>query len=1295
ELPAKKNLGLFGGKASLDEAVNVAISGGSCKQHKATYKAITTVSSISEPLQLLHMDLFGPTSIRSIDHKYYCLVITDDYSSDHLGICDGKTEMGICWITCPVNRAYRVYNMANKRVEETMNLRFLEEKANIQGIGFQDDDSDSTVMKQELARLKDQEQRATSDAERLRLGFANSTSVFPRGVPSGIVQTISFYEAEPPTDFSSPSDLGKILLPAPVHPQSLIIGEPNSSIQTRSQVYKKTTGETAFLSYIQDQQRNNHTDFQHCLFALVSFFKLTKKVNLYCGLSGYQKQAEVAKGMVMDVKSVFLYRSIDEEVYVTQPKGFMDPQYPKKVYKVVKALYGLHQAPRAWYATLSTFLLKHGYRRGTIDKTLFLKKHKRDIILVQVYVDDIIFGSTKKAWCDEFEALMKGEFEMSAMGELIFFLGLQVQQRPDGIFIGQDKYVQEILKKFDLESVGLPTTPIEAPKLSSWPVLMFASIHVHGIKSLLLLRFESSEEIFIGKARSKQLWRPLLMSEYVAAANVVFGSDDYHQVLDFLRASHIRSPELGPSAILATIDETPYTITEDSVRSSLQLADDGGIDDLPIAEIYSEMDNLGYVTEGKLTFYKNKFSPQWRFLVHTILHCLSIKSGSWDQFGSSLAVALICLSIGRTFNWSSYIFKRMVSNIGNAKKFLMYPRFLQTILGIETSITREYHVFKLSSKLFANMKLNFEGQPMPLLAAMLPQVQEGEGAGVAAQVVPPPIPAPIPKPMPEPDQPQDHLLHPIQQTSGPFLPPYVEDEPFFYFCAKGNKKEGGLSDLTMKAGGEQAVDLDALIALANAAMTVDSNIPPGGASSNPAISSHIPTDVPIGGDFAPAHSTSPSRDPFKGKAAKFRSLKREISEKEKLKLQRQDAFMQSSWNKRLELSGSSRGRPDKQRHFKEQKVMTFPILSVPDVPQPPVVSSPKYSGTRRKSLGRSRITKPKSILIKLDLDADDKTFIKVVSDEDSKDAAPIFGLLCGVDRFSRGGKGSLVGKINILAIRIKLMEKMLKHKLEIDKDVVGNDMNTAEQLIQFIKNQLADAPKFLLLDLVLWSLNWPMFEVYLLVEMSLKSTWEQTLSGSQGFAIAHNAITVCGVGLVLISPGYVVPTGKDNFIVSAGRRNMVPAASNWLERLPAGSITTWEDLTTRFLAQFFPPERTAKLRNDILIFQQHHGESLSEAWTRFKDLLQKVPHHGIDCWLQIQNFYDHVSFHLKCEIDRTAGGKLHDKNADESWEIIENLALYDHEGWNDIKEFIKPVKAISTPQSTSKTPDRRLLELKD
>ncbi|GJY92995.1 zinc finger, CCHC-type containing protein [Tanacetum coccineum] len=120
-------------------------------------------------------------------------------------------------------------------------------------------------------------------------------------------------------------------------------------------------------------------------------------------------------------------------------------------------------------------------------------------------------------------------------------------------------------------------------------------------------------------------------------------------------------------------------------------------------------------------------------------------------------------------------------------------------------------------------------------------------------------------------------------------------------------------------------------------------------------------------------------------------------------------------------------------------------------------------------------------------------------------------------------------------------------------------------------------------------------------------------------------------------------------------------ASNWLEHLPARSISTWEDLTTGFLAQFFPPGRTVKLRNDILMFQQHHGESLSEAWTRFKDLLQKVPYHGIDLWIQVHIFYDHVNPVTRRTIDQSAGGKLRDLNAEESWAILEDLALYDNE----------------------------------
>ncbi|GJR82140.1 putative ribonuclease H-like domain-containing protein [Tanacetum coccineum] len=166
----------------------------------------------------------------------------------------------------------------------------------------------------------------------------------------------------------------------------------------------------------------------------------------------------------MDVKSAFLYETIKEEIYVTQPPGFKDPDHPDKVYKVVKALYGLHQAPRAWYETLDNYLLGNGFQRGKIDQTLFIKKQKGDIFLVQVYVDDIIFGSTNKELCVAFEKLMKDKFQMSSMGELTFFLGLQVKQKEYGIFIGQDKYVAEILKKFNYTDMKSASTLVDLEK---------------------------------------------------------------------------------------------------------------------------------------------------------------------------------------------------------------------------------------------------------------------------------------------------------------------------------------------------------------------------------------------------------------------------------------------------------------------------------------------------------------------------------------------------------------------------------------------------------------------------------------------------------------------------------------------------------------------------------------------------------------------------------------------------------------------------------------------------------------
>ncbi|GJQ95268.1 putative ribonuclease H-like domain-containing protein [Tanacetum coccineum] len=213
----------------------------------------------------------------------------------------------------------------------------------------------------------------------------------------------------------------------------------------------------------------------------------------------------------MDVKSAFLYGKIEEEVYVCQPPGFEDPEFPDRVYKVEKALYGLHQAPRAWYETLSTYLLDNGFQRGTIHKTLFIKKVKGDILLVQVYVDDIIFGSTKKSLCTEFEKLMHKKFQMSSIGELTFFLGLQVTQKDDGIFTSQDKYVDEILKKFGFLTVKTASTPIETSKpLIKDENAEDVDVHLYRsmIGSLMYLTSSMPDIIYLKGQPKLGIWYP-------------------------------------------------------------------------------------------------------------------------------------------------------------------------------------------------------------------------------------------------------------------------------------------------------------------------------------------------------------------------------------------------------------------------------------------------------------------------------------------------------------------------------------------------------------------------------------------------------------------------------------------------------------------------------------------------------------------------------------------------------------------------------------------------------------------
>nr|GEZ19659.1 putative ribonuclease H-like domain-containing protein [Tanacetum cinerariifolium] len=361
---------------------------------------------------------------------------------------------------------------------------------------------------------------------------------------------------------------------------------------------------------------------------------------------------------LMDVKSAFLYETIKKEVYVCQPLVFEDHDYPNKVYKVIKVLYGLHQAPRAWYETLANYLLENGFQRGKIDQTLFIKKQKGDILLVQVYIDDIIFGSTNKELCKAFEKLIKDKFQMTSMGELTFFLGLQVKQKQDGIFISQDKYVAKILRKFGLTDRKLASTPIDTEKpllkdpdgedvnvhtyrpmisslmylTSSRPDIMFAvyaCAHFHVTPKLHIYK-QSREFRHLKDKPHLGLWYlkdspfnlvAYLDSDYAGASLDRKSTIGGCQLLGcrltswqckkqtVVATSSAKAEYVAAASCYAQvlwIQNKKVLITEDTVSQALHLDDAESIDCLPNEEIFAELARMGYEKPfTKLPFYKD------------------------------------------------------------------------------------------------------------------------------------------------------------------------------------------------------------------------------------------------------------------------------------------------------------------------------------------------------------------------------------------------------------------------------------------------------------------------------------------------------------------------------------------------------------------------------------------------------------------------------------------------------------------------------------------------------------------
>ncbi|GJW17428.1 retrovirus-related pol polyprotein from transposon TNT 1-94, partial [Tanacetum coccineum] len=424
---------------------------------------------------------------------------------DHLGKFDGKADEGF-FVRYPVNsKAFRVFNSRTRIVEENLHITFLENKPNVAGSGPEwlfDIDTLTKSINYKLVVAGNQSNgsagtKACDNACKARvetvpgkdyilLPFLTQDLLFSSSTKDSPDVGFKPSEEEEKNDVGAPENEDGELLnteePRVNQENDESVNSTNninnlSSTVNTASIEDNVVDENIAYGCADDPNMPNLEEIDYSnddegvgaeanknnldTFMPVSLIPTTRihkdhpqvwtLVDLpygkrAIGTKWIYRNKKDERGIVVRNKarlvaqdgceSAFLYGKIEKEVYVCQPLGFEDPEFPDRVYKVEKALYGLLQAPRAWYKTLSTYLLYNRFQRSQIDKTLFIKRVKSDILLVQV----------------------------SSMGELTFFLGLQVTQKDDGIFISQDKYVDEILKKFGFSTVKTASTPMETSK---------------------------------------------------------------------------------------------------------------------------------------------------------------------------------------------------------------------------------------------------------------------------------------------------------------------------------------------------------------------------------------------------------------------------------------------------------------------------------------------------------------------------------------------------------------------------------------------------------------------------------------------------------------------------------------------------------------------------------------------------------------------------------------------------------------------------------------------------------------
>ncbi|KAJ1687189.1 hypothetical protein LUZ63_018579 [Rhynchospora breviuscula] len=417
---------------------------------KASVEEALTSSSITTPISTQIQEVVPKVAIEAPKVTNECFVLDE---SPKVTKFDAKSLTGIFVGYSNTSKAYRVYLPTSRVVIESINVKFnenanekteegnsivdIQDGATTQEIEFEPKDELPSVILEEPLNRDDDNLIGGENHEE------NTIDTTQDETPHDETQPIPQPFHEPP----------EVLREVSSHPLSNVIGDPREGVRTRNKLDEigNVVRNKARL-VAQGFKQQEGIDFEET-FAPVARLESIRMLLAYAANKCFTL-------FQMDVKSAFLNGWIDEEVYVQQPPDFVDHFNPDHVFKLHKTLYGLKQAPRAWYGRLCTFLLDNGFARGKMDTTLFTKKRDNHLLLVQIYVNDIIFGSTNATLAQEFSSLMSSEFEMSMMGELNFFLGLQIKQLQDGIFISQIKYAKELIKKFGVEDSKSLDTPM-------------------------------------------------------------------------------------------------------------------------------------------------------------------------------------------------------------------------------------------------------------------------------------------------------------------------------------------------------------------------------------------------------------------------------------------------------------------------------------------------------------------------------------------------------------------------------------------------------------------------------------------------------------------------------------------------------------------------------------------------------------------------------------------------------------------------------------------------------------------